>query len=166
MFIFFIFDNNLIMKKFIALVLVGVALLLIKSPFSLSSVSSCYSGTYTFYTQEKFDDNLAECMQSGNGFLVSTSNKNASDVFLKLNLKMLQGESFCFDGNMLDAQVLIKKLNGEILKTEKVGDILIFYGQSKKFKKYVSVDNKKINFQIAVNNGKITIGTPLILGGY
>ena len=166
MFIFSIFDNNLNMKKFIALVLVGVALLLIKSPFSLSNVSNCYSGTYTFYTQEKFSDYDTQCMQSGNGFLVSTSNKNANDVFLKLNLNMLQGESFCFDGNMLDAQVLIKKLNGKVLKTEKVGDMLIFYGQSGKLEKYVVVDNEKINFQVAVNDGKVTIGTPLILGGY
>lgn len=154
------------MKKLIAILLVVLSLLFVKSPFSLSNVSANYHGTYTFYSMQNLDDERVDVTKSGGGYLICCSNKVASEIYSKLNLNMLQGESFSFLGEMGDVNKILSKLNVSKLKEEKVGDIYIVYGYSPNIKKSIDVDDQKINIQIALSDKKITVGTPLILGGY
>ncbi|MCK9574466.1 MAG: YwmB family TATA-box binding protein [Clostridia bacterium] len=76
------------------------------------------------------------------------------------------GESLSFYGNLDEFYNIIKIYRIKIIKTEQVGEILTIYGFSFAFNKHISIDNKKINVQIAINNNLITVGTPIILGSY
>ena len=154
------------MKKFIALVAICLGLLFLQNSYSLSSVSASYEGTYTFYTLENFEDEQVEVIQCGNGFLVSCDNQVATEIYTELDKELLQGESFCFDGDLQDIYQLLYKLNVTETSIEQVEDIYIIYGYSSMLGNSVEVDGEKINIQIALREDIITVGTPLILGSY
>ena len=93
---------------------------------------------------------------------------------LRRGFSDIKGESVSFDGKDSDALDIIRLyrariINRESLPLDNVGNsILIIYGCSKLLAKGVTLDGNQINIQIAVNSltGKVTVGTPLILGSY
>ena len=57
-------------------------------------------------------------------------------------------------------------LNATIIKEEKFDEFWVIYAFSPKIEKFVVMNNKKVNTQIALKNKIITVGTPIILGSY
>jgi len=110
-------------------------------------------------------------VKNGNGVIVDAP----ADAALRLRrgLSGMKGESVSFDGGYGDALEIIrlyrvKVAGGEILPLDEENSVRIIYGYSRFLTKSVSLDGKNINIQIAVNakTGKVTAGTPLILGSY
>ena len=80
----------------------------------------------------------------------------------------------CYDGisfeSALSYENVLKKLNAKIVSTQKI-DInnekkTIIYAFSNNFSKFLIINSKKVNIQIAVDNEKTTVGLPLLLGSY
>lgn len=61
---------------------------------------------------------------------------------------------------------VIEKLNLSISKFKNVSDRLIIEGYSDKISNHVVIDNKKVNIQISISDGKIILGSPLISGSF
>ena len=154
------------MKKFIALIIVCLALFMVKTPYSLADVSSAFCATHTFYTTSKVFDSRIDVIQSGNGYLISCNSEIADEIYKKIDKDKLQGESFCFQGEIINVNEILYNLNAVIIKKEQVEDIVIVYAYTFKLENYLWIDSQKVNIQIAYNDGKVTVGTPLILGSY
>lgn len=65
-----------------------------------------------------------------------------------------------------DEKNILNNLNITITKREYVSGISIIYGYSPSFSKSLCVGGAKINFQIAINNERVTIGYPMIFGAF
>ena len=154
------------MKKFISLLIVCLALFMVKTPYSLADVSATFDATHTFYTTLKVFDSRIETVQSGNGFLISCDSEIADEIYAKIDKDKLQGESFCFQGEMIDVNEILHNLNASIIKEERVEDIVIVYAYTLKLENYLFVDSQKVNIHIAYNAAKVTVRTWLILGRY
>ncbi len=154
------------MKKFIAFVFIALALLFSQTTLSLSSFSKTFFGTHTFFSTENFKSEKTSTTKNGNGFLIECSTKNAEEIFSKLNLSKIDGESFCVKSHDFKITNFLNKLNAKIIKTENTQNIKIVYAFSPKFPNFVLIDGQKVNLQIAQNFELTTIGTPLILGGF
>lgn len=71
-----------------------------------------------------------------------------------------------FCGKENEILEIFSDLNINFLFRERVDDIDILYGYSPFFKMSCNVAGKKVNFQIAVKEEKITVGYPMIYSGY
>ncbi len=59
-----------------------------------------------------------------------------------------------------------KSLNMLVFSTEEVEGKKIIQGYTEKYKDSITLRNKKVNVQIAVENGKMIVGFPMILSGF
>lgn len=146
------------------LILSCVLLLPNKTPV-FSGDEQQFEASYTFYTKSPSDYiKNAIVVQNGNMYLVNCKSSDAN--YVKSQLNDIEGESFSFQGTKNDALNFLNKYNYETVFCEIVGNIFIVYAYCPQIQNSVYVNNQKTNLQLAVNNGKITIGTPLILGSY
>ncbi len=114
--------------------------------------------------------------KNGTGVIVETAGENADK--LRRGFENIYGESVTFPGNTADAECVIKMYRAKTVCTERIplssadgspgGEITVTYAYSRLLTKSVTLGGKKVNLQAAVNTatGKVTIGTPLILGSY
>ena len=154
------------MKKIIALFFALVCLLFVKTPFSLTTLSSEFLAEHSFYTTENTNVLNAKTVKNGNGFVVTCQAKHAKNILNNLNNDKIQGESFCFKGQFDDAFKILSSLNAKIVFEEKFDEFSVFYAYSPKLDNIIYIDSKKINIQIAYKNETITVGTPVILGSF
>ena len=125
-------------------------------------------------------------IKNGGGVIVDAPPAAARE--LRRGFSGIKGESVSFDGGYGDALEILKLYRVKIIFEETVPDaqctidnaqctmhnaqfgdtIKIIYGFSRLFTRSVNLDGKKVNIQIAVNGstGRVTVGTPLILGSY
>jgi len=112
-------------------------------------------------------------IRNGTGVIIDTPAVNAANM--RRSFSDIKGESVCFAGGYSDALRIMRITHAERLWEETVpldgggeNSIRIIYGYSRLLGKCVETDGKRINLQIAVNSqgGKVTAGTPLILGSY
>ncbi len=116
----------------------------------------------TYYSKNKLELNDAKIIKNGNSYLIETK-LNAKQ---NINEQDIDGQSLCFDASLSDYNMLVKKIINKKIFEEDVGEIKTCYGYNKKLTKSVNIDNNIVNIQIAYNNGKITIGNPVILGSF
>lgn len=154
------------MKKLIALVLSMFLLLSIRADFSLSSISTGLDGIHVFYTMQRLEDPRAECIGSGNGFMIQCSNQDAAEIYSRLSPEMLSGESFSFSGGLAEARAILSRLNAEVVNTEEIDQLQIWYAYTHMLGGELNVSGELVNVQIAIRDGVVTVGTPLILGSY
>ena len=84
----------------------------------------------------------------------------------KYTLKNISGESVTFSGGEEDIEEVLKDFDAEVVAVEYVGEIVCCYAYSKKLDKEIEVGGDIINLQIAYSNDNLTVGTPIIFGGY
>lgn len=82
------------------------------------------------------------------------------------NLVNIVGISATFEGDFDDMQNILKKCKVAVKQEETIEGIHIIYGISESCGKPVQANGKYINFQIAIRDNVITVGTPLIMGSY
>lgn len=109
-----------------------------------------FSGEYLSFTQTQHETatNLGFC------YMQNT----------KVNPKELVGESLKIEN--FEPISALKKLNAKLVKTEYVEDRIIIYAYSPLINKVVTVDNQKVNLQIAQTEEYTILGWPLILGSF
>lgn len=69
-------------------------------------------------------------------------------------------------GSYADASAFLDRLNACVIKYEEVDDITIIYAYSNRIEKQEIVFNEKVNIMIALSNGNMVVGSPLIKGSY
>jgi hypothetical protein len=62
--------------------------------------------------------------------------------------------------------LLVDKYDAKLAFIESVSGVTSYYFYSKKLPFKEVIKNKKVNLQIAVSSDKVTIGSPIIYGGY
>lgn len=97
-------------------------------------------------------------------YMVSAKYKNG--ISAADNLVNIVGISATFEGDFDDVRNVLKKCKVAVMQEESVGNVHIIYGISEDCGKPVEANGKNINFQIAIRDNVITVGTPLILGSY
>ena len=77
------------------------------------------------------------------------------------------GESISFEGYIREVFSLLKYYKATIVKVENLEPaIYSVYASSNYFKNSIEIDEKRVNLQIVYNAGRVTLGTPIILGDY
>lgn len=61
---------------------------------------------------------------------------------------------------------ILKNIKANISMMEKIDNMEVIYGYSPLYKCSLCIENKKVNFQMAVKEDEILLGFPLILGGF
>ena len=150
------------MKKFIVFFLLCICL----------STSALYKQEFDFgkypnlkvqvFTNSKCGTNYnnATYVENGNGQIIVCAYESYKEICKNEN--NISGVTFIFDGDKNEFYDVINHLN--VSFTEKTDNS--FVGYTNYFSSSVKSDNKKVNVQGYYNDGKIYIGTPLILGGY
>lgn len=138
------------MKKLFIVITMFVILLSSQNLQNDFTLLDYFSGEYVAFTQTQHETatNLGFCcMQT-----------------TKVDSKELVGESLKIEN--FEPISALKKLNAKIVKTEYVEDRIIIYAYSPLINKVVTVDNQKVNLQIAQTEDYTVLGWPLILGSF
>ena len=107
----------------------------------------------------------ANVIKTGDLYFVTCSNANYAKV--KNSLKNIDGESVRISNYTSDdLQKVVAKFKDGIKMTQNCGEYDFFMCYDPTLPKYVMIDGKKINIQIAISKTDINIGYPLILNGY
>ena len=121
--------------------------------------------TYFFYAKQPSQKINADVINCGAACIVSCSANQAKEI--KSKLQDIQGESIRIRNYTSD---LLTKIMLDyfdfIVKQESVDNMTIYYFYDSKLPKFVNIDGKKINLQMAISQSEINIGYPLILNGY
>lgn len=107
----------------------------------------------------------AECdnvIKSGNQYYYSGSREEIKNQFKNLN--DVDGVVLYFQNSNLKEIVDFYKV--DYYRGGDVEGMAIYYGYSPYYKTHQTIDNKKINVQIAISEGEIIVGFPAILIGF
>lgn len=122
---------------------------------------------YCFYTENftsKTDNTYV--LKSGVYDIVCCKYKNANSVKNKIS-NMLFGESLNVkNATQNDINNIKNYANCHKKIHEYFDDFEIYYCYDIRFPKFVIVNDKKINVQIAISTSDVTMGYPIILGEY
>lgn len=151
------------MKKLAVFCIVVVALILpdflvqkqsvldFDSVKAVSFVTDCESAT-------KFN---LDFVQNGSDAIAQVDVKQASELYQKIQPKCI-----VLSLDEKDLSKLTNFLNLKHFYQQNLDDMEIIYGYTDKFEDFTFVDNKKINVQIAVRQGDVVAGFPLIMTGF
>lgn len=116
----------------------------------------CY---YNFYNSNFPDSKI---VKNGLGCIVKTY---SVDYFLNLDKYNfgLSGITFSINAENFSLKQIKKELK---LREHSLSSDENVYGLSKYFSHSINLENKKVNVQILKRNGKIYIGSPILLGSY
>ena len=64
------------------------------------------------------------------------------------------------------AKNIAARYGATILFTERVGDCISYYAYTEKWQDSLSINGVKVNLHIALDCERLTVGTPIIFGGY
>ena len=149
------------MKK--ALIVLSLCLLLFVT-YSLPVIlpKSDKDITINYFTKGRYSENAIYLYDDI--FMVTSDSKEGQKT--ADNLVNIVGISATFNGDFDDMKSVVKKCKVAVLSEETVGNVHIIYGISESCGKPISANGMNINFQIAIRDNVITVGTPLIMGSY
>lgn len=98
---------------------------------------------------------------SKNCRVVTASGDKAALTRLTLNGVCGESATYC----SFDWQAYLEKVNGKVLFTEELTDSVNYYCEAN-LPYSVELYGKTVNLHICVKDGSVTIGTPIIFGGY
>lgn len=150
------------MKKISILIFAVIILALTYSYPAIKDFAGAKDVVYTYYTSG--DTTGKGIWLYGDTYMISCTKSEAKTV--QNNIGSLKGMSVSFKGDYDDFRKAQKNCNMSVLISENIDGTVIVYGYSDKLGKCVDVDGKTINVQMALKDGKITVGTPLIVGSY
>lgn len=117
-----------------------------------------------FYVSNCSQIENAKLTKCGNAIFVESEIDYCKQI--KSQLSNINGQSVSFCGNEQLYNMLISNLFNNIVLSEQVSNVKCCYGYNNKLNNNINIDGQTINIQIAINQNKITIGTPVILGSY
>lgn len=78
----------------------------------------------------------------------------------------VDGLSVRFEGTAEDVDAIINRLQATVVSCQQMGDLYVFCCNSPCLQGGVTIDGNRVNVQIALSSGAVTVGYPLILGDY
>lgn len=125
-------------------------------------------GEYSLFLNSKLEEPLpsfAKVTDNGAGQIVQCDMTHKNQ--LHINNNKIAGESVRVEMNDYTYEQVKKILNFQHKKFYEFSDGLkTFYGESEYGDKFVWLGKEKINCEIAINDGFIYIGFPVLLGSY
>lgn len=100
----------------------------------------------------------------GSASSVATVYESASALPAELIFIGVRGESAYMPGG--DRAALEKQYSAELLFEERAGDTVNYYYYSPSFHSFIYINGFAVNMHIAVRGNDLSIGTPIIFGGY
>ena len=150
------------MKKFVVFFLLCCCLFcasLFKKDFDFSTYENIKVQVFTSTKcVDRFDD--VTYVENGNGQILVCNYCDYKNICKQVN--NIQGVTFVFDGSRQTFLDVIKQMNISLIEDS----ACCFVGYTSYFEQSVKYKNKKANVQGCYVDGKIYIGTPLILGSY
>ena len=129
---------------FLAAAMVLAALYLPKSP------AFDETGVYTLYRYSASSLSTQENLTGGVIF----------------NARSVEGESVMYLSDAFSLSELLEKYDADLLFSEQAGDVICYYAYSPALSYRATLYGVTVNLQIAVENQRITLGTPLIFGSF
>lgn len=153
------------MKKFIVFMLIIGCLV---STFHFKSQTSPILSlknieNVCFVNDKKFEYADIQNIESGN-LVYNYCSLSTARKYLNELQKDCKGIQLYFDS--LDFKEILKTLKAEIISQSEIEGIKILYCFTPYYDQAIFQDGKKINLQIALKEGKMIAGFPLILTGY
>ena len=150
------------MKKFIVFFLIcsilfGVSLF--KKEFDFSSYSNLQ---VQIYTSKKCNNKVknADYLDNGQGEIIFCDYDTYK--LISSTEKNISGVTYIFSGNKQVFEDVISSLKVDVVEKSDTS----FLGYTNSFSLGVDYQNKKVNVQGYYSDGRIFIGTPLLLGSY
>lgn len=78
----------------------------------------------------------------------------------------VDGVSVSFEGSLRDVERIVERLGVKQTHTQQMDGLIVVCGYSRRLRGGVLLDGRFVNVQIALNGDRVTVGSPLILGGY
>ena len=157
-----------IFTRFLLFCFLAISLILLPITQTVFDVSSLgdINATYFYFTSgEQQEIKSAHIIQNGVFEIVCCDFKNATSV--KKQLNSILGESVRINVKSDNQKnLVIKNFAKNIVSEEIVDDYTILNCYDSKLPRYVLVDGKKVNIQIAISKNFIDVGYPLILNGF
>ncbi len=152
------------MSKSLSLIFILCIIFFCTPQYTLANIASKYEGNFYIYTYQYYTSNNTEIIKNGKANIIICDCKNSLKILNKLEKNKITGMQICTTGNSQTIKNFIKRTKTNIKYSEKVQNIEFFYGFSSLFVDYTIFNNEKINIQISLENNKLNIGVPLILG--
>lgn len=156
------------MKKYYIAIFLLLLICIIPHKTTLTAIASEQGrGEYAFIVDGKEQKGaFTKRFVNGDTTILYCNAYMACDMKKGIQNQIL-GESYSFTGDREDALDFIKKLQGKIVKESKTGEILSYYVYAGSLdSQAIDIGGKRVNMQIALQNGKIEVGIPIILGSY
>lgn len=154
-----------IFSMYILFLLLLSFLLVLPNKNPVFAVSKDKNAKYCFYTTNSSQTIKNAKITKNGSMTIITCDSN--DVYkIKPQLVDVQGESLSFLGTKNDALNYLNNFNHNVVLSEIIENIVVIYAYCPQIENYVYVNNEKVNIQLAFNDGKITVGTPMILGSF
>ena len=106
----------------------------------------------------------SQVVNCGSGIIASVKSDRAQTL-----INSFKGKIYGYSvevSEKLNINYILSLLKADIVKCEKVCGREIYYCYSACKSEYVISEGNKVNYQIAISEDKVVIGTPLILGSY
>ena len=155
------------MKSFYILLsfLVGVTLCPAKIDF-VDIAQNFDSGSYTFFVKGEWSGEFENVIPNADEQILTCSIGKAKTNKSWISGE-IRGESFRISGGVEKVDEIVNLLSAKVVKQGLVGDIFCVYLYAPNLKSQtLSLFNQRVNLQIAVSNGSVTVGYPIILGDY
>ena len=127
------------------------------------AVSLPFEGRYSFYVTEAVFPDGCDVTDAGIFYIITCDFSFASSV--RERLDGVVGESVTFAGGEKDFAAAVKTM-GRTLFRGTAGGAAVVEGYAEGLPYGVTVKGMAVNFQAAFDGENITVGTPLIMGGY
>ena len=80
--------------------------------------------------------------------------------------RTVEGESVSFMDASFDLAAALDRYAAKLLFSEQAGDVTVYYAFSPLLTYRAALCGQTVNLQIAVENERVTLGTPLIFGSF
>jgi len=121
-------------------------------------------GVISIYSREVVTSPLITSVTNiGFGFIYTTCATNANELRAKFNV--IDGESIALTHSACPHEIL-RQLGHTMVSYQRGGGLFTIYAYSSRGRDFIRQDGNRINMQIAVRDGRVTVGWPVILGSY
>ena len=133
---------------------------LVKYTCALISLLICLL-SFSAYSRPKL-------LNYSNNVIIYTGASSSNAVIKRVDsgyfsIQKIYGESCLFS---LTPQEIFDKFDVTILFTEVAENVVCYYGYSKKFPYEKEINGKIVNVHVAIENDRVTFGTPIIYGSF
>ena len=157
------------MKKLICILFVVLVMfcLPLKQKTFLQVIKSPSQAKYTLYTNQQIVPVSSgfNNIISGKLNILSCDIDSASALYLN-NRNNVIGQQISFECDNSTFYNYLKDLDCKIVFQEQIGDIKSFYCYNALLDGKITLPYGSVNLQVCYNDGRVTVGSPVIIGSY